>query len=139
MAPVIETARKPTSRIELIAKVQHALERAGLSQIRTHDVSLAIFCQTATSSITCQSMTWIYAISSNPVNFDLILFKLGLHYFCPLLAPVSLLRPPSSLGLQPAFLSPLPTRLPLCPVPCCSRCPRRSGHIPLRSVPSRLL
>ena len=41
MTPAIETDRKPTPGIELIAKVQCALERTDLTRIRTHDVSLA--------------------------------------------------------------------------------------------------
>ena len=50
----------------------------------------------------------------------------------PLLAPAPLLRPPSSLGTQPALLPPLPVRLSLCPVPrCCCR-PRWSSHVPPR-------
>ena len=47
-APAIKTDREPASGIELIAKVQRALERTDLSRIRTHDVPLVIFCQTAT-------------------------------------------------------------------------------------------
>ena len=45
-----------------------------------------------------------------------MLFKLRLHDFSLLLAPAPLLHPPSSLGLQPVRLPPLPTHLPLCPV-----------------------
>ena len=51
MAPVIETDHKPASGIELIAKAHRALERDGLTRIRTHDVHLAIFRQTAMLSV----------------------------------------------------------------------------------------
>ena len=39
---------------------------------------------------------------------NLIFFKSHLHYFNPLLVPTPLLRPPSSYGLNPTLLPPLP-------------------------------
>ena len=49
----------------------------------------------------------------------------------PLLAPAPLLRPPSSLGLQPALLPPLPSRLSLSRPPCPPPLPARLSP-PLR-------
>ena len=56
--------RRSNSRRKLSA---HAIAKA-FTRSRTQDESLAILCQTATSSSSCKSMAEIYASSGNPVK-----------------------------------------------------------------------